>query len=159
MLLIYYKTKCSFEEIIEKYERQKISQSENLFGCIEEFDYKESEIIGRTIVINRQSEIGAFRTGNGEILLNFTNVGEVEIGILSSDDLLKRRKKDLLIFSILFLIFLIYQFYLASTIHYFFSFFILFIGGIRYMFLTIMHRLNINFLKDYALRWIKNLDS
>lgn len=158
MISFEYKTNKTFTEIVDQYNYFKKLQDENLFGSIEEFDFKEVEILDQSIYILRKGFNYMTKTGQGEIIYIFKDEGKVYVELFPLEDVLKIRKRFVFKFSIVFGLMIMYQFYKTNEINYFFTFFCVILVGLVYLFYTMLYNLNQRFLKDFSIRFLKCLD-
>lgn len=156
MKVFQIRTTKTFSEITQKISDLKKSQNENLFGFIEEFDFKNVEINENHILIERDGNMFNFKTGNGVAFIKPLNETELEIMISPNKFLNKYFKFNLLI-AILFLIVInIYNYYNTEN----FSLSLFIFTGIFFIILVLFYKLiefvNLLLLKDYVTRFIKN---
>ena len=156
MKVFQIRTTKTFSEITQKISDLKKSQNENLFGFIEEFDFKNIEIDQNQILIERKGNMVNFKTGNGIALIKPINEYELEI-IITPNNFLNKYFKFNLIIAILFLLFMnIYNYYITKN----FSLSLLIFTVIFFIVLIFFYKLiefvNLLLLKDYMTRFIKN---
>lgn len=156
MQVFQIRTKKTFPEITQKITEFKKIQSENLFGFIEEFDFKNVEFDENYIFIERNGNMINFKTGNGNVIIKPLNENILEVIIIHNKILNKYFKLNLG-FSTIFLIFINFFNYYNTNI---FSFSFLIFSGvfliIMYLFYKFIEYINFRLIKDYISRFIKN---
>ena len=156
MKVFQIRTTKTFSEITQKISDLKKSQNENLFGFMEEFDFKNVEIDENKIFIERDGKMFNFKKGNGIILIKPLNENELEI-IISPNKLLNTYFKFNLLIAILFLILInIYNSYNTKNFSLIFLIFTVVFFTILVFFYKLIEFVNLLLLKDYITRFIKN---
>lgn len=154
------KTHKNFNEIVEKINHFKKLQNENLFGLIEEFDFQNIEFNEDKIIINKDNtSLYSFLSGKGKIEYIFLSENIIEI-ILEPTKLYEKKGKLNIIIGIIILVIInIYSIYLYKEIKYTFVIFSIIIILLQFLFFIILDKLNLHFLKDYAIKFYLNLEN
>ena len=156
MKVFQIRTTKTFSEITQKISDLKKSQNENLFGFIEEFDFKNVEINENQILIKRNESMFNFKIGSGIALIKPIYENELEI-IITPNKFLNKYSNFNLIIPIFFLLFMnIYNYYNTKN----FSLSLFIFTGVFFTILVLFNKLiefvNLVLLKDYITRFIKN---